>query len=62
VGGLMTFFFVGQFLSPIVAQPVLNRVGLAGLSGVFACAGFVSAGIAVAFFLAGPVWKRWHPM
>ncbi len=29
LGGLTTFFFLGQFLSPIVSQPVTNSVGLA---------------------------------
>ena len=28
LGGLTTFFFLGQFLSPIVAQPVTDLVGL----------------------------------
>ncbi len=37
LGGLTTFFFLGQFLSPIAAQPISNTVGLAatyGLAGV----------------------------
>lgn len=37
LGGLTTFFFLGQFLSPIVTQPISERVGLTqtyGLSGV----------------------------
>ena len=28
LGGLTSFFFLGQFLSPIVSQPVTNLVGL----------------------------------
>ncbi|HEY9767776.1 MAG TPA: MFS transporter [Coleofasciculaceae cyanobacterium] len=28
LGGLTTFFFLGQFLSPVVSQPVTNSVGL----------------------------------
>ena len=28
LGGLTTFFFLGQFLSPLVSQPVTNAVGL----------------------------------
>jgi MFS family permease len=28
LGGLTTFFFLGQFLSPVVSQPVSQRVGL----------------------------------
>ncbi|MGF1514517.1 MAG: MFS transporter [Elainellaceae cyanobacterium] len=37
LGGLTTFFFLGQFLSPIVSQPISASVGLAptyGLAGV----------------------------
>ncbi|NEQ30080.1 MAG: MFS transporter [Leptolyngbya sp. SIO4C5] len=37
LGGLTTFFFLGQFLSPIVSQPVSQAVGLTatyGLAGV----------------------------
>jgi MFS family permease len=37
LGGLTTFFFLGQFLSPIVSQPISTSVGLAatyGLAGV----------------------------
>ncbi|MGD2182047.1 MFS transporter [Lusitaniella coriacea] len=37
LGGLTTFFFLGQFLSPIVTQPISQNVGLAktyGLSGI----------------------------
>lgn len=29
LGGLTTFFFFGQFLSPIVSQPITNSLGLA---------------------------------
>ena len=28
LGGLTTFFFLGQFLSPIVSQPITNSLGL----------------------------------
>ncbi len=28
LGGLTTFFFLGQFLSPIVSQPITNSIGL----------------------------------
>ncbi|MGB7413136.1 MAG: MFS transporter [Thermosynechococcaceae cyanobacterium] len=37
LGGLTTFFFLGQFLSPIVSQPISQSVGLTrtyGLSGL----------------------------
>jgi MFS family permease len=62
VGGLMTFLFVGQFLSPVAAQPILSRVGLGGTMGTYAWAGYVALGIAVAFFVGGPIWKRLQPM
>jgi hypothetical protein len=39
---MTTAVFLGQFLSPILAQPIAERVGL---SGVFAGA----AGISIAF-------------
>jgi MFS family permease len=29
LGGLTTFFFLGQFLSPLVSQPITNAIGLA---------------------------------
>lgn len=28
LGGLTTFFFLGQFLSPLVSQPITNTIGL----------------------------------
>ncbi|MBD1822929.1 MFS transporter [Cyanobacteria bacterium FACHB-DQ100] len=37
LGGLTTFFFLGQFLSPVVSQPISKGMGLAvtyGLAGV----------------------------
>ena len=40
LGGLTTFMFLGQFLSPIVSQPVSASLGLAatyGLAGVALC-------------------------
>jgi MFS family permease len=58
IGGLMTCFFVGQFLSPLAAQPVLTRTGLGGWQGVYASAGYLSMAVALAFFVAGPLWKR----
>jgi MFS family permease len=41
-GGMTTAVFIGQFLSPVLAQPVAERIGL---SGVFAA----GAAIALAF-------------
>ena len=38
LGGLTTFFFLGQFLSPLVSQPVTNAIGLGktySFTGVF---------------------------
>lgn len=40
LGGLTTFMFLGQFVSPIVSQPVSNQLGLTatyGLAGVALC-------------------------
>ena len=40
LGGLTTFMFLGQFVSPIVSQPVSNQLGLTatyGLAGVTLC-------------------------
>ena len=34
LGGVSTFMFLGQFLSPIVSQPVSQSVGLAGTYGL----------------------------
>jgi len=47
VGGLTMSIFLGQFFSPIIAQPISQQVGLAGVYGLV---GGVSLLLAVAFF------------
>lgn len=49
VGGLTTSIFLGQFLSPIATQPVMQQFGLAG---AFIVAGIVSLLIALIFVVA----------
>ena len=55
VGGLTTFIFLGQFLSPIATQPVAQQIGLAG-------AYIVGAGtmllLAVVLYGGGVLTKR----
>lgn len=45
LGGLTASIFLGQFLSPILSQPLIHRTGLAGsfgyTGGVFVVLGFV---------------------
>jgi MFS family permease len=52
IGGLTTSFFLGQFLSPILMQPLLGAVGL---GGAFLSAGGVLFTLAVTFALL--VWR-----
>ena len=47
LGGLTTFFFLGQFLSPIVSQPITNSLGLARTYGFTGVALFI---VAIVFF------------
>ena len=47
LGGLTTFFFLGQFLSPIVSQPITDSVGL-GKTYVFTAIALLI--VAVVFF------------
>ena len=46
LGGLTTFFFLGQFLSPIVSQPITNTVGL---DRTYVITGIALLVIAIAF-------------
>ena len=48
LGGLTTFFFLGQFLSPIVSQPITNTVGL---DRTYVITGIALLVIAIAFRL-----------
>ena len=45
LGGLTTFFFLGQFLSPIVSQPITNSLGLDRTYGFMGIALFIVAAI-----------------
>ena len=46
VGGMTSMLFLGQFFSPIIAQPLVNQVGL---SATFAVAGAAALLIAILF-------------
>src|SRR5258708_28346706 len=50
VGGLNTALFLGQFLSPLLTQPMVERVGPAA---TFAVIGGLSLGMAVVVYAAG---------
>jgi len=52
VGGLTTAFFLGQFLSPIVIQPVVSQ---AGLSGAFLVAGGIAVLLGLTFLLIAAI-------
>ena len=47
LGGLTTFFFLGQFLSPIASQPITNAVGL---DRTYIFTGIALLIVAIAFF------------
>ncbi len=55
MGGLVMAFFLGQFFSPIVAEPVVTRLGLAGM---YRCGSLVLWGLALAFLVGTTVRKR----
>ena len=46
LGGLTTFFFLGQFLSPLAAQPIVNAFGL---GKTYICMGIALLIVAAAF-------------
>jgi MFS family permease len=48
-GGLTTAFFLGQFVSPILAAPIIDRNGLGGPFGGFAASALVLLAFAIAF-------------
>ena len=56
LGGLTTFFFLGQFLSPIVSQPVTNTLGLAK---TYNFAGLALLIVALSFFALSKQIKSW---
>jgi MFS family permease len=52
IGGYSTCLFMGQFLSPIVFQPVVATNGIGGMTGVYGVAGILSGLFAVGFALS----------
>lgn len=56
IGGLTTGIFVGQFLSPMASQPLVDHVGLAGMYEV---GGAVLGGAGLAFAVYALIW-RWQ--
>lgn len=50
VGGLTTFVFIGQFFSPIAAQPITDRFGL---PGAFVVGGGAMLILALLLYVAG---------
>lgn len=59
IGGLTTFFFIGQFLSPVLSQPLARFVGL---DMMFLITGGLMAALAITFtgWLASRRWKSRH--
>jgi len=58
IGGVITAFFLGQFLSPLVAQPIVDRFSIAGAYGVAAVALLV---LAAGFIVAVVLQRRPSP-
>jgi MFS family permease len=56
LGGLTTFFFLGQFLSPIISQPVTNTLGLGRTYNI---TGIVLLIIALSFLTFTKQIKSW---
>ncbi len=55
VGGLTTSVFLGQFLSPIVTQPITQQIGL---PGTFVVSGGVMLFLALMLYVGGVLMKR----
>ena len=51
IGGLTAFLFLGQFFTPIITQPVVQKVGLTGTFGVV-------GGVSVLLAIAYPFFKK----
>lgn len=45
VGGLTAMLFLGQFVAPIVTQPVLNRFGVVGMFAIIGSSSLLLAGL-----------------
>ncbi len=50
-GGLTTAFFLGQFLSPILTAPVIERNGLGGLFGGFGVLAIIQLSLCLVFIV-----------
>ncbi|MCD6217606.1 MFS transporter [bacterium] len=51
VGGLTTCLFLGQFISPIAAQPFISHTGLGGMFGAYTSAAIFSLLLALIFLI-----------
>jgi MFS family permease len=56
LGGLTTFFFLGQFLSPIISQPITNSLSL---GKTYSVVGISLLVVALAFFTLTKQIKSW---
>ena len=56
LGGLTTFFFLGQFLSPLVSQPISNSLGL---DKTYSIAGISLFLVALSFLVLTKQIKSW---
>jgi len=52
VGGLTTCLFLGQFLSPLLAQPIININGIGGILGAYGVAAILACVLAVGFLIS----------
>src|SRR5690606_21800490 len=57
LSGLTTSIFLGQFLSPIISQPLAERYGL---SATYVFAGALLVCIGLVFFIARGQIQRWQ--
>ncbi|EAR14729.1 MFS permease (drug) [Robiginitalea biformata HTCC2501] len=55
IGRLTTFWFLGQFISPLVLLPF---IGLYSLETVFLGIGILTAALALLFLMSSPLWKK----
>jgi MFS family permease len=59
MGGLTTAVFLGQFISPVISEPLSSAVGLAG---VYQLAGVLVLALALSFTLTLPRIRRLTPL
>ena len=55
IGRLTTFWFLGQFISPLVLLPF---IGLYSLETVFLGIGILTGSLALLFLISSPLWKK----